>query len=556
MSTGCSPATAAIRRTDPRGAPRSNERRASSEPPADRTDEVLPSADARARARRRCSGHPSDTAASRLDPPVARRDRCCRRGRGHPRRSGCRRPSNGRTAPGGQALAAQIDACRGAEAARRHPPDPARRRDHAGEPIVRLLLRHLPPRRRDPDEERRPDRLHPRLPDGAMRQAVPRRERPQLRRPARASLRGHRHRPRQDGRLHRVRPASRPAPLPALDRTDLPTREAGSDSRRDGVPRRPRDPQLLGVRPSVRPAGSHVPVGRVLEPARAPLPRLGVVGEVHPEGAADELSHGGGESGRAARRAAEHDGRDPALRLDRSHLSAAQAPRQLALLRPPGRRAGLQDRVDVLQDDLPGRGHARDLEPPPLVHDRCAGSPAARHQAVPRVRLRRPGGGASRCLLDRPLAGDQRPSDRARQPRSGVRHRRRQRDHGEPRLELDRHLPHVGRLGRLLRSRTPTGRRRLRLRHAGPGPRDQPVREAGVRRPPDAELRCVPEVHRGRLPRRRAHQPANRRTPRLPSAREGEPEAPGRSRARLRLLATAAEAAHPPAVSPRPKRRP
>ena len=40
-----------------------------------------------------------------------------------------------------------------------------------------------------------------------------------------------------------------------------------------------------------------------------------------------------------------------------------------------------------------------------------------------------------------------------------------------------------------------------------PGPPDQPVRAAAVHRPPDAQLRRLPEVHRGRLPRRRALDP-------------------------------------------------
>ena len=38
--------------------------------------------------------------------------------------------------------------------ARGHPQDPPRRRDHAGEPLVRLLLRHVPGRRRNPSAER------------------------------------------------------------------------------------------------------------------------------------------------------------------------------------------------------------------------------------------------------------------------------------------------------------------------------------------------------------------------------------------------------------------
>jgi O-antigen/teichoic acid export membrane protein len=43
----------------------------------------------------------------------------------------------------------------------RDPQDPARRDDHAGEPVVRQLLRHLPGGGWDPDERRRPDGLQP-----------------------------------------------------------------------------------------------------------------------------------------------------------------------------------------------------------------------------------------------------------------------------------------------------------------------------------------------------------------------------------------------------------
>ena len=82
-----------------------------------------------------------------------------------------------------------------------------------------------------------------------------------------------------------------------------------------------------------------------------------------------------------------------------------------------------------------------------------------------------------------------------------------QRDHAQPRLELDRDLPRLGRLGRLLRPREAAGRRRERLRDARARARDQPVREARLRRPPGPELRRLPQVHRGRLPARAAARP-------------------------------------------------
>ena len=101
--------------------------------------------------------------------------------------------------------------------------------------------------------------------------------------------------------------------------------------------------------------------------------------------------------------------------------------------------------------------------------------------------------------------------------RTGVRHRPRQRPDAIARLVEHGHLPDLGRLGRLLRPRGAARRRRQRLRPARPGHGHQPVREAGLHRPPDAELRRLPEVHRGRLPRRSAHRPGHRR-PARPAA--------------------------------------
>ena len=57
-----------------------------------------------------------------------------------------------------------------------------------------------------------------------------------------------------------------------------------------------------------------------------------------------------------------------------------------------------------------------------------------------------------------------------------------------------------------------------------PGPRDQPVRAARLHRPPDAELRRLPEVHRGRLPRRRSGSTRDRR-PARPAARRARERA-------------------------------
>ena len=85
--------------------------------------------------------------------------------------------------------------------------------------------------------------------------------------------------------------------------------------------------------------------------------------------------------------------------------------------------------------------------------------------------------------------------------RAVVRDQPRQRGDEEPRLELDGDLPCVGRLGRPLRPRRAARRRQERLRAARARHRDQPVRQDGLHRSSDAELRRVREVHRGRLPR-------------------------------------------------------
>jgi hypothetical protein len=73
-------------------------------------------------------------------------------------------------------------------------------------------------------------------------------------------------------------------------------------------------------------SGPHVRAERFLEPARAPLHGLGVVGQVLPRRRSDELRQRAAESGVAKRP------RCARLRLDGSHVPPAQASRQLALL--------------------------------------------------------------------------------------------------------------------------------------------------------------------------------------------------------------------------------
>ena len=130
---------------------------------------------------------------------------------------------------------------------RLHPQDQARDRDHAGEPLVRQLLRHLSRRRRHPDAERRADAS-----------ACP------TRRPARACKPYHDHADVNGGGPHGatnatadinggkmdgfIQQAERPPTSGCLQHPRSGLQPARRHARRDGLPRRARDPQLLGLR--------------------------------------------------------------------------------------------------------------------------------------------------------------------------------------------------------------------------------------------------------------------------------------------------------------------
>ena len=100
-----------------------------------------------------------------------------------------------------------------------------------------------------------------------------------------------------------------------------------------------------------------------------------------------ELRQRGREPACAAVRAAEPDRPQAGLRVDRSHLPAAQAPRLVALLHRQGRPARLRRRRDGLHAAEAERRHARDLESAAVV----------RHgQGRPRARQHRPDAAAVR----------------------------------------------------------------------------------------------------------------------------------------------------------------
>ena len=69
-------------------------------------------------------------------------------------------------------------------------------------------------------------------------------------------------------------PTSPPGPLPASDAG------SGRHARRDGVPHRAGDPELLGLRAPIRAPRPHVRAGRFLDLALAPVPGVGLGGDV------------------------------------------------------------------------------------------------------------------------------------------------------------------------------------------------------------------------------------------------------------------------------------
>ena len=236
-----------------------------------------------------------------------------------------------------------------------------------------------------------------------------------------------------------------------------------------------------------------------------------------------ELRQRDREPAGAAARAAEPDRPQADLRLDRSHLPAAQAPRLLALLRRQGRAARLRRRRHGLQAGR-SRTPAR-----PGSGTRCRGSTRSRPTTSCATSSRCGSCSGWRSAARLPAVSWVIPSNRVSEHppslvtrRPELRHERRQRDHAQPGLELDRDLPRLGRLGRLLRPRRAAEGGRQRLRPARARARDLAVRPPRLRRPPGAELRRLREVHRGRLPRARrgSTRPSDGRPDPRPTVRE------------------------------------
>ena len=129
-------------------------------------------------------------------------------------------------------------------------------RDHAGEPVVRRLLRDVSGRGRYPDDERRPHGVLPTASPSRVcaRMSITRRQR-RWSPPVRCTR--VRHRPRPHGRFRRGGPGN--ARATCNDRRANLRGEGPHDGhRRDGLPHAKRHPELLDLRARLRAAGPHV----------------------------------------------------------------------------------------------------------------------------------------------------------------------------------------------------------------------------------------------------------------------------------------------------------
>ena len=199
----------------------------------------------------------------------------------------------------------------------------------------------------------------------------------------------------QDGRLHRARP-SRDGRAASNPTDPACTNSATPDVM--GYHTAERHPELLDLRQGLRPPGPHVRAERLVEPARAPLPGLGVVGLLHPAGQPVELRERAADqssceaararppstAARPARRRHKKRQEQPEppadLRLDRPDLPAAQGPRELGLLRRERDRARLRERRR--RDLRAGRAelqHPGHLEPAAVVRHGEGRRPARQH---------------------------------------------------------------------------------------------------------------------------------------------------------------------------------
>ena len=195
-----------------------------------------------------------------------------------------------------------------------------------------------------------------------------------------------RHQRRQDGRLRR--PASRRRSKGCADPDEPGLRATRRTPDVMGYHTRSRHPELLDVRAELRAAGPHVRAERVVEPARAPVPGLGVVGARAPSttirrSCTNALQIPGTPEHAGLPDAAITSGTGPEradLRLDRPHLPAAQEQRVVGLLRRRRHRARLRERRRaVLRAGQAEREDAGHLEPAAVLRHRQRRRPARQH---------------------------------------------------------------------------------------------------------------------------------------------------------------------------------
>ena len=290
----------------------------------------------------------------------------------------------------------------------------------------------------------------------------------------------------------------------------------------------------------LRAPGPHVRAGRVVEPSRAPLHGLGVVGHVHQHNDPLELhepdqtrsSRVDREPGRPERPI--YAWTDMTYLLHKNKVS-------WGYYVVPGPQPDCAERRRSPASPVPQVAETPSIwNPLPYFDTVQNDNQLGNIQSISNFYSQAAGRHAARRLVGRAVAGRQRAPAGADQRRSVVRHEPRQRGDAQPRLELDRDLPRVGRLGRLLRPR-----RAARVDANGyglrvPGIVISPYAKARLHRPPDAAAST-----RTTSSSRTTSSAASASTPR-PTAgptharRARERHDPRRPQRRLRLHADAA----------------